>query len=265
MNFIDYIEDSCKSIEDTHISYLFKKQLLDEMTQRANEMTQAGLRDEKVITDMLSDEYPNLEKQYHDFEKKEKKKARSKFLRAVFAVGGVLFFISIFVAYFSISRSTGEWDKTWLIIVGGIFSMIIFYVSFLIKRLYHWHRFLHPLARLLIAGCVMLAFVFAFLFILVMFDPGISWIIVILGVMAMLVTDLIFAFVTKQKFRTISLFAYMPVLATMLYIVLAGSGVVTWLAGWPIIFVGIAVDLIIALTIAASNAKYFMYKQEGDE
>ena len=265
MNFIDYIEESCKNIEDNHISYIFKKQLLDEMTERANEMTKAGLRDEKVITDLLSDEYPDIEKQYKDFEKKEKKKARSKFLRAVLAIGGVLFFISIFIAYFAISRSTGEWDKTWLIIVGGIFSMIIFYVSFLIKRLYHWHRFLHPLARILLAGCVILASVFTFLFVLMMFDPGMSWVIVIIGVMAALIADLIFAFVTKQKFRTLSLFAYMPAFTTMLYIVLAGSGVITWLAGWPIILIGLAVDLIIALTIAASNAKYFMYKQEDDE
>ena len=265
MNFIDYIEESCKNIEDNHISYIFKKRLLDEMTERANEITRAGLRDEKVIADLLSDENPDIEKQYKEFEKKEKKNARSKFLRTVFAIGGVVFFISIFVAYFSISSATGAWDKTWLIIVGGIFSMVIFYVSFLIKRLYHWHRFLHPLARVLLVGCVMLASVFAFLFVLMMFNPGISWIIVILGIMASFIADLIFAFATKQKFRTISLFAYMPALTTMLYIVLAGVGVVTWLTGWPIIFVGFAIDLIIALTIAASNAKYFMYKQEGDE
>lgn len=265
MNFIDYIEESCKNIEDNHISYVFKKKLLDEMTERANEITGAGLRDEKVIADLLADEYPDIEKQYREFEKQQKKKARGRFLRKLFALGGVLYFIAIFVAYFGISSVTGAWGKTWLIIVGGIFSMIIFYVSFLIKKLYHWHRFLHPLARILIAGCVMLASVFAFLFVLTMFDPGISWVIVILGIMTMLIADLIFAFVTKQKFRTISLFAYMPVLATMLYIVLAGSGVITWLAGWPIIFVGFAIDVIIALTIAASNAKYFMYKQEDDE
>ncbi len=265
MNFIDYIENSCKNIEDNHISYIFKKKLLDEMTQRANEITSAGLRDEKVIADLLADEFPDIEKQYRVFEKAEKKKSRGKFWRIVLALGGVLYFFGIFATYFFVSGTTGEWGKSWLIIVGGIFSMIIFYVSFLIKKLYHWHRFLHPLARVLLAGCVMLASVFTFLFVLMMFDPGISWIIVILGIMAMLIADLIFAFVTKQKFRTISLFAYMPVLATMLYIVLAGSGVITWLAGWPIIFVGFAVDAIIALTIAASNAKYFMYKQEGDE
>ena len=265
MNFIDYIEESCKNIEDNHISYIFKKKLLDKMTNRANEMSKAGLRDEKVIADLLASEFPDIENQYLEFEKAEKKKARSKFLRTVFALGGVIYFIAIFATYFFVSGATGDWGKTWLIIIGGIFSMIIFYVSFLIKRLYHWHRFLHPLARILVAGCVMLASIFVFLFVLMMFDPGMSWIIVILGIMATLIADLIFAFTTKQKFRTIFLFAYMPVLATMLYIVLAGSGLITWLAGWPIIFVGLAVDFIIALTIAASNAKYFMYKQEDDE
>ena len=265
MNFIDYIEESCKNIEDNHISYIFKKKLFDEMTDRAKEMSNAGLRDEKVITDLLADEYPNIEKQYREFEKSERKKARGKFLRTLFALGGVLYFFAIFATYFLVSGATGAWGKTWLIIVGGIFSMIIFYVSFLIKRLYRWHRFLHPLARILLAGCVMLVSVFSFLFVLMMFDPGISWIIVILGIMATLIADLIFAFVTKQKFRTLSLFAYMPVLATMLYIVLAGAKIITWAAGWPIIFVGLAVDFIIAITIAGSNAKYFMYKQEGDE
>ena len=72
MNFIDYIEESCKNIEDNHISYIFKKKLLDEMTQRANEITSAGLRDEKVIADLLADEFPDIEKQYKEFEKAEK-------------------------------------------------------------------------------------------------------------------------------------------------------------------------------------------------
>ena len=264
-NFIEYIEDSCKNITDTQIAYKYKKNLLDEMTERANEMTHAGIRDEKVLADLIATEYPDIEKNYYIYEKAEKKKARAKLLRTIFTVGGVLFFIAIFVAYFSVSNATKDWGKTWLIIVGGLFSMIIFYTSFLIKRLYHWHSFLHPVARILIAGCVMLASVFSFLFVLMMFDPGISWIIIILGIMATLIADLIFAFVAKQKFRTIFLFAYMPIIATMLYIVLAGAKVVTWVAGWPIIFLGLAVDLIIALTIAASNAKYFMYKQEDEE
>lgn len=263
--FIDYIEESCKNIKDTHISYKYKKILLDKMTERANQVTAAGLRDEKVLTDLMADEFPDIEKNFYVYEKEEKKRARASLLRKVFAIGGVLFFIAMFIAYFSISKFTGAWDKTWLIIVGGVFSMIIFYTYFLIKRLCRWHRFLHPVARVLIAGCIMLVSVFAFLFTLVMFDPGYSWVFVIAGVLISFVADLIFAFVMKQKFRTITLFFYMPAIFTMLYIILAGCKLITWIAGWPLILLGVAVDVIIALSIVASNAKYFMYKQEDEE
>lgn len=264
-NFIEYIENSCKNIKDSHISYKYKRKILDEMTERANEITGAGLRDEKVIADLIAQEYPDLEQNYYVYEKEEKKKARASLLRKIFAVGGVLFFISIFIAYFSVSKSTGAWDKTWLIIVGGIFSMIIFYTSFLIKRLYHWHRFLHPLARVLIATCIMLVAVFTFLFVLMMYNPGFSWIFVILGILLCFVSDLIFAFRTKQKFRTVSLFVYIPAIFAMLYIILAGMGIISWLTGWLLVFAGVGVDLIIFMSIIVHNAKYFMYKQEDEE
>ena len=111
----------------------------------------------------------------------------------------------------------------------------------------------------------MLASVFAFLFVLMMVNPGFSWIIIILGVLLCFVGDLVFAFVTKQKFRSISLFLYMPAIFTMLYIILAGIGLISWLTGWPLIFLGLIVDAIIAMAIAGHNAKYFMYKQEDEE
>lgn len=264
-NFIDYIEKSCENIKDSHISYKYKKNLLDEMTERANEITGAGLRDEKVLADLIADEYPDLENNYYIYEKAEKKRARASLLRKIFALGGVVFFISMFIAYFSISKITGAWDKTWLIIVGGIFSIIIFYTSFLIKRLFHWHRFLFPVARVLIAGCIMLASVFTFLFVLMMFDPGYSWIFVIAGIMISLVADLVVAFTTRQKFRTVSLFVYIPAIFTMLYIILAGVGIVSWLTGWLLILAGVGVDLLIFAAIIIYNAKYFMYKQEDEE
>ncbi len=264
-SFIDYIEDSCVNIKDSQISYKYKRKILDEMTSRANEVSHAGLTDEQVLTDLLASEFPDLEKNYYIYEKEEKKKARASLLRTVFAIGGVVFFVAIFVAFFSISKSTGAWGKTWLIIVGGIFSMIIFYISLLARKLYNWRRFLHPIVRILNAGCIVLASVFAFLFTLIMIDPGYSWIFIIAGVLVALVADLIFAFATKQKFRTVSLFVYIPAISALLYVILAGAGILSWLTGWLIIFAGVALDVIIALSIIAGNAKYFMYKQEDEE
>lgn len=264
-DFIEYIETSCAKLPNNHITYLFKKQILDEMTDRANEMTHAGLKDEKVLADLMADEYPDLPAQYKVWSKEYKKKKLAKTLRLVMGIGGVIFFIAMFVAYFEVSKATGAWDKTWLIIVGGIFAMIIFYTSFLIKRICRKRRVFHPIARILLAMCVMLFSVFAFLFVLVMFDLPATWPLIMAGIILVFLADIVFAFATKQKFRTVSTFVYMPAISTMLYIILAAYGVIGWITGWPVILLGLLVDLIGIISIAIGNAKYFMYKREDDE
>ena len=171
----------------------------------------------------------------------------------------------MFIAYFEVSKATGEWGKTWLIIVGGIFAMIIFYTSFGIKRICRMRRVFHPIARFLIAMCVMLFSVFMFLFWLMMIPELIFWPILMVGIILVLLADIVFAFATKQKFRTVSTFVYMPVISTMLYIILAAYGIIGWLSGWPVILLGLLADLIGIICIAIGNAKYFMYKKEDDE
>lgn len=202
-DFIEYIETSCGNIKDTQMSYLYKKEILNSITDRANEITHAGLKDEKVLADLIADEYPNLEENFPAWEKAAKKKKFAKTMRIILGVGGLLFFIGFFAAYFIISDATKAWDKTWLIIVGGVALALI--------------------------------------------------------------ADIIFAFATKQKFRTVTAMIYMPVISTMAYIILSAYDIITWSKGWPVILLGLVIDLIYILCIAASNAKYFMYKQEDDE
>lgn len=262
---IDYIDKSCSGLKDNQVTYYYKKKLLDDMSQRATEMVRAGLKDEKVIIDLIADEFGDIKKGYESFLKERKKQQRSKFMKIAFPVGGLIFLIMIFIAYFTVSSFTSAWDKTWLIIVGGIFAMIIFYLSFAINKLCKMRRIFHPIARILIVGCVMLFMVFAFLFQLMMLpDAFIVWPTLSAGVAMALVTDLIFAYTTKQKFRTISFFVYMPVIATMLYIILAAYGIISWIAGWPVIFIGLVVDVLYIISIVMSNMKYFMYSKEAE-
>lgn len=264
-SFVDYIEASCKDLKDDHMTYLYKKNLLDRMTDRANEIIHAGLNDENVLTDLLADEFGDLEAGYKDFLAQAKKKRRAKLMKIGFPVGGLIALIIILITYFTVSDITGAWSKTWLIIVGGIFAMIIFYLSFAIKKLCHMRRIFHPIARVLIVGCVMLFTVFAFLFCLMMFPALTTWPILMGGIILALIADLVFAFTTKQKFRTVSLLVYMPVISTMSYILFAAYNVVTWLGGWPIILLGVIADLIYIFSVIMSNMKYFMYRQEADE
>ena len=111
----------------------------------------------------------------------------------------------------------------------------------------------------------MLFTVFMFLFWLMMIPELVVWPILMVGIILALITDIIFAFATKQKFRTVTAMVYMPIIFTMLYIILSAYNVIGWLTGWPIILLGLVVDLVAVLLIALGNAKYFMYKKEDDE
>ncbi len=264
-NFIEYIESSCKGLKDNHMSYLYKKKIYDEITERANQLTKAGLKDEKVLADLISDEYPDLEGGFRAFEKEEKKKRRGKLMRVAVPVGSLIYLIMMFITYFSVSSATDAWSKTWLIIVGGIFALVIFLLSLGIKKLCSIGKIFYIGARVLIAGCVMIFMTFVFLFLLMMLPDVTVWPILPVGVALMLISDLAFAFVTKQKFRTISLMVYLPAIATMSYIVLAAYGVVSWAGGWMIILLGILADLIYVFSVIMSNVKYFAYKGEEVE
>ena len=259
---IEYIETSCKKLEDNQSTYRYKKMILDEMSEKADEISRAGLKDEKVLTDLIADEYCDLEAGYKKYEKKNRRK---KLLKIGLPVGSLVFLILIFVSFFAVSSATGAWDKTWLIIVGGVFSLVIFCLSLAIAKLCTMRRVFHPIARVLTAGCVILFAVFAFLFFLMMMPELLVWPILPGGIIVALLADLVFAFATQQKLRTISLFVYMPVVSTMMYIILSAYNVVTWTAGWPIVLLGLVADVAYIIYIIISNMKYFTYKQEVEE
>ncbi len=265
-SFIEYVETSCKGLKDNHMSYLYKKKVLDEITERANQITKSGLRDEKVLADLIADEYPDIEGGFAAFEKQEKKKRRARLMKVAVPVGSLIYLIIMFITYFSVSSATDAWGKTWLIIVGGIFAWVIYLLSLGIKKLCSLSKIFHIGARILIGGCVMLVMTFVFLFLLMMVPDATVWPVLPLGVGLVLISDLVFAFVTKQKFRTISLMVYMPAIAAMVYIIFAAYGIVSWTGGWIIVLLGVLADLIYIFSVVMSNMKYFAHKgQEVEE
>ena len=73
-DFINYIESNCSKLKKGRMAYLYKRKLLDEMTARAQEIAHAGITDEKVIRDLITDELGDLSSGYASFEKEEKTK-----------------------------------------------------------------------------------------------------------------------------------------------------------------------------------------------
>lgn len=266
IDFVEYIESSCKSLGDGKLAYLYKRSVLEGMKLRAKALSGIGLHDEKVIGDLVISEYGNLADGFAGFIKQHRKKQWAHIMKYALPIGAVVALVIIFAAYFTVSSYTQAWDKTWLIIVGGIFAVLILYLGIAIKVLCSMRRIFHPVARVLIVGCVMLFSVFAFLFLLMMLpESTVTWPMIPVGVALALLCDLAFSYVTKQKFRTISFFIYMPAVAAMLYIILAAYGVITWSGGWPVVFAGLAVDIIYIAAVLIYNMKFFVYRQEADE
>ena len=50
-DFIDYLEAAFNGEKDDGTLYRFKRQTLEKMNERANEVTHTGLRDNKVLYD----------------------------------------------------------------------------------------------------------------------------------------------------------------------------------------------------------------------
>src|SRR5699024_11421463 len=75
-SFIDYIENTLQGERDDATLYHFKRQLLDKMTERANEITHSGLHDEKVLSDLIISEYPDLPGAYQKYRVAAKRERR---------------------------------------------------------------------------------------------------------------------------------------------------------------------------------------------
>lgn len=86
-----------------------------------------------------------------------------------------------------------------------------------------------------------------------------SWVIVIAGVALIFVVDGIYMYRTKVRLAIINWLIYIPVVATMLYIILSGLGILAWNTGWMLIIVSLGLDLIVMYASLARNRKY---KQE---
>lgn len=263
-NIIDYIESSCEGISDSSTLYKYKREILEKMTARSDEIAGSGLSDGNVLFDLLADEFSDIKERYPAFAAEERRKAAAKHRRKITYICYAAIFLLMFAAYFALSFTTHRWDLTWLIIVGVIFALIIYAFYFATKALVRKGRLFQVFGRILTAGSIMLATVFVYLFCLMLVPMNAEWSIIPGGIILMFAADALFAYKTRQKFAIINCFLYIPAAAAMLYVILGAQGVVPWDRGWLLVIGGVIIDLIIAAGILINNAKY-IYKQEAED
>lgn len=263
-SYIQHIENSLKNVPESPSLYKYKRHLLDQMTERANEITHSGLKDDKVLSDLIISECPNLTEDYFKFQKEDTKKARQKKNLIVNAVGSVLYILSLIIVYLIISFITKDWAHTWLLIEGGISLWITYLLGIGIKKITSMRRIFHIGARILLGIAVMVVAQAVFLVCMAWLHIPHSWLIVIVGIIGIFVADAIYAGVTKQKLAIINYLVYIPAVSPMIYIILGVLGVLPWNIGWVIVPLAVLVDIVIIMAKLISNKKY-TYKMEEEE
>ena len=242
----------------------FKEATLLEWNETAGRVRRAGLADENVIFDLFLSEHPDLPGEYAVFRKAELKKRREKLTHAILIGGTPVWFLLMTAVYLAVSFSTHNWRQSWLIIIAFVTVWVDTAGMLLAFEFASKRRLFHPIARVLLALAVMMTSVFVFLMGLALFDLPHVWVVFPAGVFLMLCADAVFAKRTGQKLRIINYLLYIPAAAPMLYLVLAGSGVIPWHPGWLIVPLSAVIDLGIVIGKLIDNRKY-VYKPEGED
>lgn len=125
MTFTDYAEKELKKLPNTKSAYLYRQEIIARMTARANELVESGLSDNKVINELVINEFRDIEKEYYVRLKKKKKSKKSKYTSSFIALGITGYILLLVGIFLGVSFVTGAWDKTWLIIVVGILGAVV--------------------------------------------------------------------------------------------------------------------------------------------
>ena len=242
---LNFIDEAFRQIPETDRSYKYKMQLVSEVTERANELTHRGIKDEKVIEDLIISEHPDIKGEFESVLREEKKAKRRKYFVALNTLGTVIFCLVVLVAFF-IHLFKVDNGLSWIILVAGA-SVISAYYTFIggLRFVRKREIIFHITTRLHLAFSVMLVFALAFFIMLFKFNIIHSWVMFLAGAITVLVCDGLFAHFSRQRFAVFMYLAYIPLAAAILYIILAVTGAVAWQTGWLLIPLALIADAVI--------------------
>ena len=223
---------------------------------RAQELRIKGIDDEDLIYDMCIEELGDFQATLTAFDEQEHKIANTKrnaLLGAVCGVGAVLAFVII---YLVVSFVTSAWALTWLILVGGAFIGVIAAAIIMLVKFGKAKKFI--LMRLMPPVVIVLACVYLFLLLQLVFNVPMSWIIFLVMVMLIFVFDAVMAYATDFKFRWVELPIVIEIVCVMIYVIVGVTAQVSgfWGIGWLLCLGGVVAAIAEAIAlIAVRNGK----------
>ena len=251
--YINYINQQLPDKPGDKILYKYKKKVLDEMTMRANEVTSRGIKDARVVDDLVISEYPDLGKTYADYYKKETAAMNRKRNIILNLVGSAIYLLSIITVFLGVSFATQNWSMSWVIVVDGVLLWTVYLLSIGINKFASMKKIFHIFARVCLAGTVIILGVAAYLLVIAITDIPKSWLVLIFALIAMFITDGAFCSLNKHRLAIFYWLLYIPVIAVFLFIIIGASGIMAWGTAWIIIPISLILDVVIILLAIAKN------------
>lgn len=251
----NYIELNFAGIKNTDALYKYKSNILSKMHERANELQSRGLSDTKVIYDLILEEYPDPKADFLTLQKSlsNKDKTRSAVFSALSL--SIVYILSLTLFYLAYSFIMNNWAKSWLIMVGGVFLLIL--SVFFIAAKKAAKKRMYKTARSFTAAFMAILTVFSFLYSQIILEINKSYLIFIVAVAVTISADIFLAHITKQKFAIINFLLGFPAVSALFYVTLALSGLVSWHPYWLIIVNSVIVDFIIITALLLRNSKKY--------
>lgn len=252
--FKRYLEREFRAIAPTEAAMEYRKKMLKQLMDRAQELSIRGIEDEDLIYDMVIDELGDFRAALIAFENKTvqtSKAKRNATMSAIFAAGFVLI---LTCAYLITSFALGDaWGKTWLIMVGGLFAAICAAAIFFADKFFSKKKYV--LVRLLSALIIVLVTVFVYLFIEILTPLKMAWLAFLVMVILLPAVDTSLAFVTKSKVRWIELGVFMEIACVMLYVILGIVKIAPWHPTWLLCLAGVLGIIIETIVLVSKRNK----------
>lgn len=270
--FKSYLEEKFRRIRPTEAAMKFREQTLVELLERAQELKIKGIEDEELVYLTCIDELGDFDIVLKDFDTKQIETKATKRKIGVGAAISLALVATLTVTYLVVGFVTHIWHPTWLVMVGGLLAggavaMLIASVKFIRAKKYL------PV-RAMLAATEIMASVFTFLLLQLVFHLSGSWMTFLAMVVLILGTDTGMAFLTGSKAKWFELPVFVEIFGVMLFVIL---GIVTraWHPTWLLCLVGVVFVIVegaVAITIRHNRKSkdegkkhHRFHKEENEE
>ncbi len=254
MTFTQFANETLKNLPNTKTAYEYKQHVIAEMTKRANELISSGLKDNKVINEMIIEEFSDIENGFYKMQEQKKSKIERNKKGKLSVLGSICYVLVLVVAFLASSFITHAWKYTWLFLVAGLLVPLAVGMIYSTVKLAGKKTAYTILSRITLFGAIFILATVLFLFAIMLTDIKNTWLIFLFAVAGSLLSDGILASKAKQKTAILSWLLYIPAIASMLYVIV-GITMSLWHPTWLIIIAGVVLDIVILMAKVVGKAE----------